>query len=87
MEARSVRGQVDGDTGEILGLVRKHAFQAQPLSRERLQGELGDALWCLTIAARAAGLSLETVADANVQKLRARYPDGYSDRASAERRA
>lgn len=73
------------ESGEILGIVRKHAFQAHPLSRDRLQTELGDALWCLTIAAQSAGLTLEQVAAANVAKLRARFPAGYSDAASRER--
>lgn len=73
------------ESGEILGLVRKHVYQTHPLSRERLQSELGDALWCLTIAAHGAGLTLEQVAAANVAKLAARYPEGYSDQASRER--
>lgn len=75
------------ESGEILGLVRKHAFQAHPLAADRLRTELGDALWCLSIAASSAGITLEDVAQANVAKLRTRYPDGYSDRASLERRA
>lgn len=74
------------ESGEILGLVRKHVFQSHPLARERLESELGDALWCLAITAGSAGLSLEQVAAANVAKLRARYPDGYTDNASKERR-
>jgi NTP pyrophosphatase (non-canonical NTP hydrolase) len=73
--------------GEVLGLVRKHAFQAHPLKVEELEKELGDALWCLSVVARGAGLSLERVAAANVAKLRARYPDGYTDTASLERRS
>lgn len=73
------------EAGEILGLVRKHTYQSHPLARERLQAELGDALWCVTIAAHSAGLTLEQVAAGNVAKLQARYPAGYSDHASRER--
>jgi NTP pyrophosphatase (non-canonical NTP hydrolase) len=73
------------ESGEILGLVRKHAFQSHPLQREEVIAELGDALWCLAMTARCAGLSLEQVAAANVAKLRARYPDGYNDGRSRER--
>jgi NTP pyrophosphatase (non-canonical NTP hydrolase) len=75
------------EAGEILGLVRKHAYQSHPLSRDKLQTELGDALWCLAMTAQSAGLTLEQVAAGNVAKLRARYPDGFSDAASQERRA
>jgi NTP pyrophosphatase (non-canonical NTP hydrolase) len=74
------------ESGEILGFVRKHVFQSHPLQRDSLTIELGDALWCLAMTAKSAGLSLEQIAAANVAKLRARYPEGYSDTASRERR-
>lgn len=73
------------EAGEILGVVRKHVYQVHPLSRDKLQTELGDALWCLTVAAQSAGLTLEQVAAANVAKLRARYPSGYTDTDSIRR--
>lgn len=73
------------EAGEILGAVRKHAFQSHPLQRDTLTTELGDALWCLAMTASSVGLTLEQVAASNVAKLRARYPDGYSDAASRER--
>ena len=70
------------EAGEVLGLVRKHLYMAHPLDRERLTKELGDALWCLAMTARACGITLDEVAEANVAKLRGRYPEGYSDEAS-----
>ena len=73
------------EAGEVLGLVRKHVFMHHELDRARLVTELGDALWCLTGVAAAVGVSLDEVAAANVEKLRRRYPDGYSDSASARR--
>jgi NTP pyrophosphatase (non-canonical NTP hydrolase) len=75
------------EAGEILGLVRKHTYQERELDREKLRIELGDALWCLATTARSAGMTLDDVAVANVAKLSARYPEGYSDAASRERRA
>ena len=75
------------EAGEVLGLVRKHAYMGHTLDREQLARELGDALWCLTAVAAAAGLELEEVAASNVEKLRRRYPDGYSDEASRARGA
>ena len=73
------------EAGEVLGLVRKHAYMGHPLDRERLARELGDALWCLAAVARCVGLTLGDVAAANVEKLRRRYPDGYSDEGSRSR--
>lgn len=71
--------------GEVLSLVRKHRFQGHELDRDRLAKELGDALWCLTAVARSAGLTLDAIAAANLDKLRRRYPEGYSDERSRER--
>ena len=75
------------EAGEVLGLVRKHAFMAHPLDRARLVRELGDALWCLSAVAGAVGVTLDEVATSNLAKLRERYPDGYSDAASRHSRS
>jgi len=72
------------EAGEVLSLVRKHAFQSKLLESDRIREELGDALWCLAMTAHHAGLSLESVAQTNVAKLRSRYPDGYQDRSPSE---
>lgn len=74
------------EAGEVLGAIRKHAFFGHPLDRDRLAKELGDALWCLTMTARNAGLSLEEVARLNLEKLQRRYPDGFSGEASFRER-
>ena len=74
------------EAGEVLGLVRKHIFFGHPLDRERITKELGDALWCLTIAARSAGVSLSDIARGNVEKLRKRYPEGFTSEASFRER-
>src|SRR6476661_5074518 len=73
------------EAGEVLGLVRKHLFMGHQLDSARVTTELGDALWCLTAAAGALGVSLEAVAAANIAKLRKRYPDGYSNERSSDR--
>jgi NTP pyrophosphatase (non-canonical NTP hydrolase) len=67
------------EAGEALSVVRKHLYQGRELDREKLEKELGDALWCLAMTAKAAGLSLESVAAANIKKLEARHPDRISD--------
>jgi NTP pyrophosphatase (non-canonical NTP hydrolase) len=66
------------EAGETLSLIRKHLYQGRELDRKRLEQELGDVLWCLAMTAKAAGLSLENVAAANVKKLEQRHPDRIS---------
>lgn len=66
------------EAGEVLALVRKHVLVGKALDRDRLRDELGDVLWCLAATADAAGLSLADVAAANLAKLSARHPQGFS---------
>jgi NTP pyrophosphatase (non-canonical NTP hydrolase) len=62
------------EAGEVLAHVRKHVFQGRPLDRDAVTLELGDALWCLAIAADTLGVTLAEVAQRNVEKLRSRFP-------------
>ena len=63
------------EAGEVLSHVRKHVMQGRTIDRDAVTLELGDALWCLAIAADTLGISLQNVAQRNIEKLRARYPD------------
>jgi hypothetical protein len=42
-----------------------------------LSKELGDALWCLAIAARCIDMPLSEIASRNLEKLRQRHPNGF----------
>ena len=63
------------EAGEVLAHVRKHVMQGRSLDRDAVVLELGDALWCLAIAADTLGVPLRDVASRNVEKLRRRHPD------------
>lgn len=73
------------EAGEVLGVIRKHVYMSHLLDRERIKRELGDALWCLAGVATSLGVTLDEVASANLDKLRWRYSEGYSDEASRAR--
>ncbi len=62
------------EAGEVLAHVRKHLLQGRPLDRDAVTLELGDALWCLAIAADTLGVTLDEVVRRNVEKLRSRFP-------------
>ena len=68
------------EAGEALAHVRKHAMQGRALDRGALAKELGDALWCLAIAARCIEMPLSEVAARNLEKLRERHPEGFEAR-------
>lgn len=58
---------------------------ARKPSDDDLKDELGDGLWYLAVLAALNGHSLADVAETNVEKLRKRYPDGFSREQSINR--
>lgn len=76
-----------GEAGEAIDIVKKHLAQGHPLDREKLLKELGDVAWYLAETATALDASLEDVFQSNIDKLRSRYPEGFSSDRSINRTA
>ena len=74
-----------GESGEAIDLVKKHLHQGHPLDREGLIKELGDIAWYLAEAATALDVSLEEIMERNIEKLKKRYPEGFSSAQSQRR--
>jgi NTP pyrophosphatase (non-canonical NTP hydrolase) len=66
-----------GESGEVADLLKKHLLHGVPFDRSALVKELGDVLWYLAAIAEDHGVTLDEVAQTNVAKLRARYPEGF----------
>src|SRR6266581_314918 len=64
-----------GETGSILTLYKKwlRDGDAYQIVEERLSEEMGDILWYLAAIARRRGLSLESIAEANLTKTSSRW--------------
>ena len=76
---------IAGEGGEVSDIVKKHIFQGHELDTEHIAKELGDIAWYLSVAADAIGYPLEAVLQMNVEKLRARYPNGFDEARSIHR--
>lgn len=62
------------ECGEVCGLLQKACYKGLPqLDKDALFEELGDVLWYLTNIAEWAGLSIEDVMRANIEKLEKRH--------------
>ena len=66
-----------GESGEAIDIVKKWLAQGHELDKAHLAKELGDIAWYLAEAATALDLSLEEILQANIDKLKKRYPDGF----------
>lgn len=74
-----------GESGEAVDMLKKWIFQGHVLDTEHMAKELGDIAWYLAISADAIGYDLEEIMQMNVNKLRARYPDGFDSERSIHR--
>ena len=74
-----------GESGKAIDIVKKWLAQGHELDKERLAKELGDIAWYLAEAATALDMPLEQILQANIDKLKKRYPDGFEVKRSLVR--
>lgn len=74
-----------GESGELADYIKKVLYHGKPLDRDHIIKELGDILWYISILATVLGEPLENIAMRNIEKLKSRYPDGFSHEASNNR--
>ena len=66
--------------GEFAEIVKKCIFQGKTMDEHtvyHLQRELGDVMWYISQACIALDTSIEDIIYMNIEKLEARYPDGF----------
>lgn len=76
---------LNGEAGEAIDIVKKYMFQGHPLDREHIAKELSDCMWYIAVAAEGCGYTLEEIVNMNVEKLRKRYPNGFTTENSLHR--
>lgn len=69
-----------GEAGELANHFKKvsrdDGEEITPDRRDKMLGELGDVLWYLSQCAKEFGVSLEEIAQGNLDKLASRYQRG-----------
>ena len=78
---------VASEAGELLGAVKKWRYHKHELDIAHLIEEAGDVLWGIAELASALEITLQEIADANIAKLRRRYPDGFDVERSRNRKS
>lgn len=75
-----------GESGEALDELKKHMFHGHWLDKMHIAKELGDVAWYLAVSADALGFTLEEIFQMNIDKLSARYPNGFETEKSLNRK-
>ena len=73
-----------GEIGELHSLYQK-TYQGHEIDREHAKKELGDLLWFIAEYCTANGWDLGEIAQMNIDKLKARYPEGFEVERSLNR--
>lgn len=73
------------EVGELLGLYQK-MLQGHNLDLLHIKKELGDILWFIAEYCTGWGWELEDIAQINIDKLKERYPEGFSEDRSLHRK-
>lgn len=66
------------EAGEVAGKIKKMMRDNIQLEdqKEKIEAEMGDVLWYLSALAHDCGLSLQVIAEKNIEKLKARQSAG-----------
>lgn len=75
-----------GEAGEFCDLVKKFVFHMANLNHDHAKKELGDVCWYIAMICHAMGWDLDEILRMNIDKLKARYPEGF-DTEKANHRA
>lgn len=84
IESHALHGMV-AEIGELHGIYQK-VYQMHPAQDEHLKKELGDLLWFIAEYCTARGWELGEIAQMNIDKLLARYPEGFDADKSLHRK-
>jgi NTP pyrophosphatase (non-canonical NTP hydrolase) len=77
---------IAGESGEIVDMIKKNVINGHAGSTEKLLAEIGDLMFYIQGLLALIGYNLDDALMCNITKLECRYPDGYSDQASIDRR-
>lgn len=64
---------------ELLDVVKKAMFYGKPVDITNLEEEMGDMLWYIATYCNATGNTFEKIAAQNSEKLKARFPEKFTE--------
>lgn len=68
---------LSGEVGEFNDMIKKWVFHEKELDMEHAKKEAGDILWYVVMLCESFGWNMGEIMQMNVDKLKARYPEGF----------
>ncbi len=67
------------EAGELLDAMKKHIFYGKEIDTVNIVEEIGDLMWYSAILLDELGVEFEEVMEKNINKLKARYGEKFSE--------
>ena len=77
---------LNGESGEVIDVVKKHLFQGHELDKDKIIKELGDVMWYVAEVCSSLDITLNEILEKNIEKLQKRYKNGFSVNESINRK-
>lgn len=85
MHLLHMASKLNSEAGELMDAIGKHCYYNKELDVTNVIEELGDIEFYMEGVRSEVGISRSDVLQGNMDKLRKRYSQGYSDKAAQER--
>lgn len=76
---------LSGEVGEFNDMIKKWIFHEKDFDEVHAKKELGDVMWYIALMCDSFGWNLDELLDMNINKLKARYPKGFSPKLANNR--
>jgi len=92
MHKKDVAGLINGlmgltgEAGELTDLFKKWIFHNAPLDEQHAKKEVGDVCWYIAMICHSMGWDIDEIMQMNIDKLKARYPEGFDTEKSNHRK-
>jgi NTP pyrophosphatase (non-canonical NTP hydrolase) len=74
-----------GEAGEVVDMIKKGILHQHGINDEKLEEEIGDVCWYIAGICTVLGYDLGQIMQENIDKLKIRYPNGFSSEDSKKR--
>jgi NTP pyrophosphatase (non-canonical NTP hydrolase) len=78
--------KLSSESGELNDALVKHVCYNQPLDIANIQEECGDLLWYIALILTYTGSTMEFCMQDNIDKLKLRYPEKFTEELAKERK-
>lgn len=78
---------LSGEVGELNDILKKWIFHEKQLDIDHAKKEAGDICWYLAMLCKSFGWNFDEIMQINIDKLKARYPEGFDTYRANHRQA